>query len=351
MTTLFVFPDSRAESVQANNDHGSPSWSFWSDICDSGSFCDANRPGPRSNIGGSLCNAGGISNSPSWHDFPAAIYYLLGCPGIQREFVLSQMSAAAVLCHEILLGVANTKITYRLPFPLSLARPPSQMSRNEDYLDLPEPSQPESILEGFALFENCRAVWALSDPTTAADTTLPPHHIKKGGDQSPPVHSPSEPVSTPASEIVPTFDPLGVLDHDDEGGTTIDLCEGERVTPEIQDRFQYRLESGVSDVEAEKASGIRSDFALEIPSLRVEPGLLVAVVGRVGAGKSMLIETLCGGGPTVVRGRVAKGKESVGLVPQEALVVSGTVEENITMGRSLNESRFAWAVRTACMER
>ena len=43
-------------------------------------------------------------------------------------------------------------------------------------------------------------------------------------------------------------------------------------------------------------------FTLNVPTLTVPRGSVVAVVGHVGSGKSMLVEALLGGGPHVVQG-------------------------------------------------
>lgn len=63
----------------------------------------------------------------------------------------------------------------------------------------------------------------------------------------------------------------------------------------------------------------------------------------------MLLEALLGGSPYLVSCQ-RKISESVGFVPQETLVVSGSVKENILMGRPLSEERLRWAISAACME-
>lgn len=64
----------------------------------------------------------------------------------------------------------------------------------------------------------------------------------------------------------------------------------------------------------------------------------------------MLLEALLGGSPYLVTCD-RKISESVGFVPQETLVVSGSVRDNILMGRALDEKRLNWAIASACMER
>ncbi|KAJ2713103.1 Canalicular multispecific organic anion transporter 2, partial [Coemansia spiralis] len=81
-------------------------------------------------------------------------------------------------------------------------------------------------------------------------------------------------------------------------------------------------------------------------SLAVQPGQLVMVTGAVGAGKSSLLQALCGemalvAGAGCVRGRVA-------LAAQRAPLIAGTVRDNIVFGAALDPPRLAAAVH-ACV--
>ena len=78
--------------------------------------------------------------------------------------------------------------------------------------------------------------------------------------------------------------------------------------------------------------------------LDLQPGELVAVVGAVGSGKSTLMELLAGarapsegevriGGEPVGRLDVSALRDSVGYVPQDPILISATLEENILLGR------------------
>jgi len=71
---------------------------------------------------------------------------------------------------------------------------------------------------------------------------------------------------------------------------------------------------------------------------------------KVGSGKTMLLEALLGGSPYLITSNQLMS-ESIGFVPQETLVVSGSVRENVLMGRPYNEARLNWAISAACMER
>lgn len=91
--------------------------------------------------------------------------------------------------------------------------------------------------------------------------------------------------------------------------------------------------------------GDRGDAAtLEHLNFEVEPGQLVALVGPSGAGKSTLVSLIprfydVSSGSLKIDGQDVQAvglqelRANVGLVPQETLLFSGTIEENILYGR------------------
>jgi ATP-binding cassette subfamily B protein len=110
---------------------------------------------------------------------------------------------------------------------------------------------------------------------------------------------------------------------------------------------------------------------LDAVSFEVPRGALVAVVGRIGAGKSTLLRML----PRLMdphEGRVAasgsqtSGSEArcvdlraldlerwrarLGYVPQEASLLSATIEENVRLGRDLPAAAIARAVEDAHLQ-
>jgi ATP-binding cassette subfamily B protein len=93
-------------------------------------------------------------------------------------------------------------------------------------------------------------------------------------------------------------------------------------------------------------------------SLRVEAPAVVAVVGEVGSGKSTLLKMLAGllppqEGEVLYNGvplqRTEEGALAgrLGYVPQESVLFSETVAENVRLGRSIGEERVALALGTA----
>jgi len=104
----------------------------------------------------------------------------------------------------------------------------------------------------------------------------------------------------------------------------------------------------------ESSSRILSDVSLEIKS-----GQTVAIVGRVGSGKSWLVNTI----PRLVdpsHGRItldghdlrsidlASLRASIGYVPQEAALFSDTIRNNILFGRTdISEELLDWALEVS----
>uniref|UniRef100_A0A671QFW2 ATP-binding cassette sub-family C member 10 n=1 Tax=Sinocyclocheilus anshuiensis TaxID=1608454 RepID=A0A671QFW2_9TELE len=89
-------------------------------------------------------------------------------------------------------------------------------------------------------------------------------------------------------------------------------------------------------------------FYLHALSLSVKRGSLVAVVGKVGCGKSSLLAAITGelsrsGGEVFVRGR----EQGFGLAVQEPWIQHATVQDNILFGRDF-DSMFYQAVIEAC---
>jgi len=196
--------------------------------------------------------------------------------------------------------------------------------------------------------EGLEAVWEASDN----GVTQLPHDSQKAETRDYMKKTKDLPTETPL------FDPLGFgfeeeeesLPHEDE-----EAKESDHASSLGTLRSQKHVSSAAASVDHESGEVIpraTRNFLLRAPSLSVRSKEVVAIAGQVGSGKTMLLDTLLGGGPIVTRGKLYMSLAlSIGLVPQEALVVSGTVRENITMGRPFDEGRFAWAVRGASLTR
>mmetsp|Transcript_70958 Transcript_70958/g.205692 ORF Transcript_70958/g.205692 Transcript_70958/m.205692 type:complete len:1274 (+) Transcript_70958:83-3904(+) len=109
--------------------------------------------------------------------------------------------------------------------------------------------------------------------------------------------------------------------------------------------FPRQLSSGESD-------GGVGGFALVVNG-QVElgrRGTLTAVCGAVGSGKSTFLSALVGefAGEASVRGH-ARTIADVGWAPQKPFVISGTFEENILLGRAVDEYKLGRCLADACL--
>jgi ABC-type multidrug transport system fused ATPase/permease subunit len=110
----------------------------------------------------------------------------------------------------------------------------------------------------------------------------------------------------------------------------------------------------------------RETPALEGVSFVLERGEKLAVIGPVGSGKTTLVKLLCGlieptSGEILVDGASLGGADPaslaalVGYVPQEALLFSGTIRENVAFGdpgegRTICDGSYASAISMAQIE-
>lgn len=103
--------------------------------------------------------------------------------------------------------------------------------------------------------------------------------------------------------------------------------------------------------------------ALHKVTLDIPPGDCIALLGRVGSGKSTLGKLLCGllspdSGTLLIDGRGAAQydpselRAGVGYMPQEPELFTGTLRENLVIGRPhATEAEIAEALRLAAMDR
>lgn len=98
---------------------------------------------------------------------------------------------------------------------------------------------------------------------------------------------------------------------------------------------------------AAEAAPLTSSVVLRNVSVRCEPGKLTAIIGRVGAGKSSLLQAMLGE-LTKLSGTV-RMVGSCAYVAQTAWILNGTLRENITFGTPFDEARYKSAVYAAVL--
>lgn len=91
-----------------------------------------------------------------------------------------------------------------------------------------------------------------------------------------------------------------------------------------------------------------SGFTLRVPEFEVKPGELVAVVGRVGSGKSSLLQALLGNMQTVEG--VAHSGGKIAYVPQTAWCQNLSLRDNIVFGQPWDEARYKQVIEACALE-
>eukprot|EP00659_Diplonema_papillatum_P018998 gene18998-29263_t len=105
----------------------------------------------------------------------------------------------------------------------------------------------------------------------------------------------------------------------------------------------------VSDNEPIAEPQAREGDALKSVTLEVKRGWRVAVVGRVGSGKSSLLSSVVSG-LVQTEGAIPQVEEDIGYITQKPFIAAGTVEYNVVMGRTFDQARLDSAISRACMQ-
>lgn len=116
------------------------------------------------------------------------------------------------------------------------------------------------------------------------------------------------------------------------------------------------------EVVADGLVAVRDGGAVIGPvSLRARPGEFVALTGPTGSGKSTVVRLLCRledpdsgtvtlGGVALRDAAVAEVRARIGVVSQRPLVLSGTIAENLGLGRDIPLARMRAACRVAAID-
>jgi ATP-binding cassette, subfamily B, multidrug efflux pump len=164
--------------------------------------------------------------------------------------------------------------------------------------------------------------------------------------------------------VFPMFDVGQFLVKSRQSAVSINrLLELEDAPPMVTDEGELGLDGGLrGTVEFEDATFGFPEIEKQIIrniGLTVNAGDTIAVVGKVGAGKSWLVNLIprlvdpTGGsvkldGHDLRKYRLEDLRKSIGYVPQEPVLFSDTIRNNILMGRTdISEAVVDWAVDVA----
>ena len=164
--------------------------------------------------------------------------------------------------------------------------------------------------------------------------------------------------------VFPMFDVGQFLVKSRQSAVSIDrLMALEKVPPMVADNGSEGADSQVNgQLTFENVSFAFPDSDREIlsdVSLEIGAGQIVALVGRVGTGKSWLINTIPRlvdptGGTITLDGRDLRQfrledlRRLIGYVPQEPILFSDTLRNNILLGRdNVSEAVIEWAIDVA----
>lgn len=88
-----------------------------------------------------------------------------------------------------------------------------------------------------------------------------------------------------------------------------------------------------------------ADFSAEFSK-----GEQVAVIGKVGAGKSSLLLAILGEVPVVKGSLRIRAGASIAYAEQEPLIVTGTIRDNITFGSELDPDWYSLVLQACCLD-
>jgi len=135
-------------------------------------------------------------------------------------------------------------------------------------------------------------------------------------------------------------------------------CE-ERISGELEPNSTggLRFQNVHFSHRSEALTPLLNGLSFDIPE-----GKIVAIVGSVGCGKSTVLELAAGilkpgegrvdfGGASLLQLREDRRGHDLGWVPQESLLFSGEVAENVSLGREgIDECAVKKALKTACVD-
>jgi len=84
-------------------------------------------------------------------------------------------------------------------------------------------------------------------------------------------------------------------------------------------------------------------------NLKIRRGNLIGVKGAIGAGKSTLLAAILGE-INLVSGKLRLNASSISYAPQSAWIFTGTIRDNILLGKAMDEERYKNVVKACCLD-
>jgi len=116
----------------------------------------------------------------------------------------------------------------------------------------------------------------------------------------------------------------------------------------VQKSQEQELAIKASGTFIQRAREGQQDFRCGIGDLCIARAKVTAVVGAVASGKTTLLLGLLG--EVSLEGSCAFGVARIGYIPQQSFVASGTVKDNVIMGRPFAELEYMDALRCAALD-
>lgn len=109
-------------------------------------------------------------------------------------------------------------------------------------------------------------------------------------------------------------------------------------------------EEGTMEDVDESAPSAPTNFVLQDISLRIKKSDLVAVVGKVGSGKTLLLRALLGEVPPLSSSSTALSiSGTVSYATQEPFILNTSLRNNILFGSDFNEDRYEKVIDACCL--
>ena len=107
-------------------------------------------------------------------------------------------------------------------------------------------------------------------------------------------------------------------------------------------------EIDANSIEFVNANLVLDEFILNIENLNIRNGEMVAVIGAIGSGKTAFLLTILNHYP-LISGELRRTAK-VSFAPQTPWIITGTVRDNILLGREMNQAWYRKILSACCLD-